>query len=72
MENNISGKESLICKLKNVLRGDAMSIIDATYMSFEDKKERMKTIEEIKIFLDDYDNNMKILKEAKKIKDIER
>lgn len=62
------GKEHVIWKLRNVLRGHAMIITEADYMSAEERKEQMQTIEDLVHFLDNYDEDMAFLKQMKKKK----
>ena len=62
------GREHVIWKLKNVLRGNAMIITEADYMSAEERKEQMQTIEDLVHFLDNYDEDMAFLKQMKKKK----
>ena len=66
-------KEYLLYKLQNVLRADASNTLEDRMISLEEKKERIKVIEELKKFLDDYDYNMSLFKKAKaQEKNIER
>ena len=62
------GKEHVIWKLRNVLRGHAMIITESNYLSDEDRKEQMATIEDMVHFLDNYDDNMAVLKQSNKNK----
>ena len=62
------GKEHVIWKLRNVLRGHAMIITESNYLSDEDRKEQMATIEDMVHFLDNYDENMAVLKQSNKDK----
>ena len=62
------GKEHVIWKLRNVLRGHAMIITESNYLSDEDRKEQMATIEDMVHFLDNYDENIAILKRLNKDK----
>lgn len=62
------GKEHVIWKLKNVLRGHAMIITESNYLSPDDRKEQMATIEDMVHFLDNYDENIAILKRLNKDK----
>ena len=68
MEESRFGKEHVIWKLKNVLRGHAMIITESNYLSDEDRKEQMATIEDMVHFLDNYDDNMTVLKQSNKDK----
>lgn len=68
MEKARNGKEHVIWKLKNVLRGHAMIITEGTYISDQERKEQMQTIEDLVHFLDNYDENMAILKRLKEPK----
>ena len=63
-----NGKDHVIWKLKNVLRGHAMIITEGTYISDQERKEQMDTIEDIMNFLNNYDKDMAILKQMKKKK----
>ena len=66
-------KKYLLYKLQNVLRADASNTLEDRMISLEEKKERIKVIEELKKFLDDYDYNMSLFKKAKaQEKNIER
>ena len=56
-----TGKEMVIWKLNNVLRGHAMMIRDDKSMDPNDRKEQMQVIEQLVNFLKDYDNNIAIL-----------
>ena len=62
------GKEHVIWKLRNVLRGHAMIITESNYLSPDDRKEQMATIEDMVHFLDNYDENIAILKRLNKDK----
>lgn len=62
------GKEHVIWKLKNVLRGRAMMITEGTYIPDQERKEQMDTIEDIMNFLNNYDKDMAILKQLKEPK----
>lgn len=68
MEEARFGKEHVIWKLKNVLRGHAMIITESNYLSPDDRKEQMATIEDMVHFLDNYDENIAILKRLNKDK----
>lgn len=68
MEEARFGKEHVIWKLRNVLRGHAMIITESNYLSDEDRKEQMATIEDMVHFLDNYDENIAILKRLNKDK----
>lgn len=68
MEESRFGKEHVIWKLKNVLRGHAMIITESNYLSPDDRKEQMATIEDMVHFLDNYDENIAILKRLNKDK----
>ena len=68
MEESRFGKEHVIWKLKNVLRGHAMIITESNYLSPDDIKEQMATIEDMVHFLDNYDENIAILKRLNKDK----
>lgn len=68
MEKARNGKDHVIWKLKNVLRGHAMIITEGTYISDQERKEQMQTIEDLVHFLDNYDENMAFLKQMKKKK----
>lgn len=68
MEKARFGKEHVIWKLKNVLRGHAMIITESNYLSPDDRKEQMATIEDMVHFLDNYDENIAILKRLNKDK----
>ena len=48
-----------------------MIITEADYMSAEERKEQMQTIEDLVHFLDNYDEDMTFLKQMKKKKTIE-
>lgn len=56
-----TGKEMVIWKLNNVLRGHAMMIRDDKSMDPNDRKEQMQVIEQLVNFLKDFDNNIAIL-----------
>lgn len=56
-----TGKDLVIWKLNNVLRGHAMLIRDDKTMDPKDRKEQMQVIEQLVNFLKDYDNNIAIL-----------
>ena len=56
-----TGKEVVIWKLNNVLRGHAMMIRDDKSIDPNDRKEQMQVIEQLVNFLKDYDNNIAIL-----------
>lgn len=62
------GRDHVIWKLKNVLRGHAMIITEGTYIPDQERKEQMQTIEDLVHFLDNYDENMAILKQLKEPK----
>lgn len=68
MEKARNGKDHVIWKLKNVLRGHAMIITEGTYISDQERKEQMQTIEDLVHFLDNYDEDMAFLKQMKKKK----
>lgn len=68
MEKARNGKDHVIWKLKNVLRGHAMIITEETYIPDQERKEQMQTIEDLVHFLDNYDENMAILKRLKEPK----
>lgn len=68
MNDSRFGKEHVIWKLRNVLRGHAMIITESNYLSDEDRKEQMATIEDMVHFLDNYDDNMAVLKHSNKDK----
>lgn len=68
MEKARNGKDHVIWKLKNVLRGHAMIITEGTYIPDQERKEQMQTIEDLVHFLDNYDENMAILKQLKEQK----
>ena len=64
------GKEHVIWKLRNVLRGHAMIITESNYLSDEDRKEQMATIEELaaKVAELEQHENMAVLKQSNKNK----
>ena len=62
------GRDHVIWKLKNVLRGHAMIITEGTYIPDQERKEQMQTIEDLVHFLDNYDEDMAFLKQMKKKK----
>lgn len=68
MEKARNGKDYVIWKLKNVLRGHAMIITEGTYIPDQERKEQMDTIEDIMNFLNNYDKDMAILKQLKEQK----
>lgn len=68
MEKARNGKDHVIWKLKNVLRGHAMIITEGTYIPDQERKEQMDTIEDIMNFLNNYDKDMAILKQLKEPK----
>ena len=68
MEKARNGKDHVIWKLKNVLRGHAMIITEGTYIPAQERKEQMDTIEDIMNFLNNYDKDMAILKQLKEPK----
>lgn len=60
-EQKRMGKELVLWKLNNVLRGHAMMVRDDRQLSDEDRREQMMVIEQMVNFLKDYDNNIAIL-----------
>lgn len=68
MEKARSGKDHVIWKLKNVLRGHAMIITEGTYISDQERKEQMEAIENIMNFLNNYDKDIAILKQLREPK----
>lgn len=59
-------KEFLIAKLNNVLRSDASTLVTKlNILSPEKTKERMQAIEELKHYIDNYEENMKLIHQAK-------
>jgi len=69
----LSGKISdeisyLKWKINNLLRGDAMMMTDDKGIPPEKRLGRMKAIEEIKHYIDNYEENMKLINFAKDYK----
>lgn len=60
-EQERTGKDMILWKLHNVLRGQAMFIREDTISSPEYKLEEMKVIEQLVHFLDNYDENIEVL-----------
>ena len=52
-------------QLDNVLRGDALRVLEEKKETPENKKIHMEVIEGIKKYLNDYDKNMKYIHQAK-------
>ena len=55
----------IFVQLDNVLRGDALRVIEDRTESPEDKKIYMGVIEDIKKYLNNYNENMKYIHQAK-------
>ena len=53
------------CQIKNVLKGDALRTIEDRTTSPEQKIVQMEVIEEFKKYIDNYDENIKLIKQAK-------
>ena len=68
MESKKEGKDCVLWRMRNILKGQAMFIKENHYLSPRDRKEQMDTIEEIIHFFNNYDENMLILKQAYKEK----
>ena len=58
-------KDYLMLKINNVLKGDAMSTKNDKNMSSKEKLERMNAIENLKHYIDNYEENMKLINQAK-------
>ncbi len=65
MKDEISQKDYLISKIYNVLRGDAFMTKNDRSMSSKDKIERMNAIESLKHYIENYEENMKLISQAK-------
>lgn len=66
MEKKRVGKDCVLWRMRNSLRGQAMYVRESYYLSPEDRKEQMDTIEDIMHFFEDYDKNMQILQSSQK------
>ena len=55
------GKEMVLWKMTNMLRATARMGIDDPTLTQEQKKEQMKTIEQLLNFIKDFDTNIEIL-----------
>ena len=53
-------------QLNNSLRGNAMLLKDNSTISGEEKLKKMKAIEEMKKYIDNYEENIKLINYAKK------
>lgn len=59
-------KEYIIIQLNNVLKSDASVLATKlNILSPEKTKERMQAIEELKHYIDNYEENMKIINQVK-------
>ena len=65
MENKMDQKDYIILKINNVLKGDAMMTKDDSSMSPDEKRARMNAIESLKHYIDNYEENMKLISQAK-------
>lgn len=59
-------KMYILMQLDNVLRGDALRVLEEKKETPENKKIHMEVIEGIKKYLNNYDENMKYIHQAKK------
>ena len=71
-EKKRTGKEQILWRLHNVLRGQAMFIREDSFTPPEERLEQMKVVEDLVFFLDSYDENIKVLREYKQKKDREK
>ncbi len=65
MEKEDEYKMYILKQLDNVLRGDALRVLEDKKESPENKNIHMGVIEGIKKYLNDYDGNMKYIQQAK-------
>lgn len=62
---DITGKELVLGKMRNMLRCTATMAIESTTLTPEQKKSEMETVEQLINFINDYDNNMSLLQQIK-------
>lgn len=62
---DITGKELVLGKMRNMLRCTATMAIESTTLTPEQKKSEMETVEQLINFINDYDNNIALLQEIK-------
>ena len=53
-------------KINNLLRGDAMMVTDNKSIPLEERLKKMNAIEEMKNYIDNYEQNMKLINFEKK------
>ena len=58
-------KMYILMQLENVLRGDALRVLEDRIESPEDKRIHMGVIEDIKKYLNNYNENMNFIQQAK-------
>lgn len=62
---NRTGKELVLWKMTNMLRATAKMAVESTTLTPDQKKSEMETVEQLMSFINDYDNNIKLLKTIK-------
>ena len=62
---DITGKELVLRKMRNMLRCTASMAIESTILTPEQKKSEMETVEQLINFINDYDNNIQLLERIK-------
>ena len=58
-------KKYIFTQLDNVLKGDALRVIEDKKESPENKKNKMEVIEDVKKYLNNYYENIKFIHQAK-------
>ena len=67
----IQAKNAVFWKLENTLRGDAFLVKENKIISVEEKRARMKAVEEFAIYIRNFEENIRIIEEYKKLKGID-